>query len=265
MPRDRSQGQSGRTVAGPSATPWAADRGVSMISTPRIVDANRLQLALDACVESLGLLEGYVVCRVLEPDHLLRWRAKCLEIGRCHFSADVVIMSAEHEDHRNTELRDGFREIEVDQLIIHRLERYLVAAYQPRDLPRCDEAGNNAAKQNPHSTGLLMEDRSIPPGETLHREHVGGAPVRGRADITQFGEYVLLLASGRLLVDEVILCALLYASRNQWRDRDDRAHFVRMRVGVQQPQRSTPGVTDQRDLLRPEFTPEVTHDSVEVD
>lgn len=71
--------------------------------------------------------------RVLERHELLARGKQAVEIAGRDRCIDVMVISAQEENHRHIDGRHGMLQIEPQQLVVHRFERYVVAANEPRD------------------------------------------------------------------------------------------------------------------------------------
>src|SRR5262249_7924097 len=126
--------------------------------TPSIgskVNAYRLQLAYNHGIEQLGLLEGNVVRRFLEPNQALARRAQSCEIDGCQSCIRVPIVPTEKEHDWHVYAGDRAGQVQAEEFLIHRFKRYVIGVNEARDFPRRDKTAKDGSNHIQDLHGFL--------------------------------------------------------------------------------------------------------------
>src|SRR5262249_23942576 len=124
-------------------------------------------------------------------------------------------------------------------------------------------AVRHRAQRGPGEAGAPVEVATVAVDERLRGELLLGRPGR-LADPRQLGLRVRVAAGPRLGGREVALSALALELGDDRRNSDEGRDLFRMRLRVEQPERSAPRVADQRELLAAQARALVVDDRVEV-
>jgi hypothetical protein len=93
----------------------------------------------------------------------------------------IVAEEIERDDRRDVQTRHRAPHIQVEELAVHRLERYVVPLNDPTDLPRPDQAGHDRSQHDPQAPWLAVKDATVLLRQRHQRERVAMVFERRRA------------------------------------------------------------------------------------
>ena len=153
--------------------------------------------------------------RFLEPLYPLNRRVQVLEIRGCQHCVLVPIVSPNKE--QNWDIAGGHRatQVQTKEFRVHRLKGYVVGMNEARDFPGCDKTGKDGSDQNPSPMGIFLKNSTITFDHSFHGQHLTTVFKRRRPNLLQARQDLIILASRRLVVDEIVFRLLRLQRSNQ--------------------------------------------------
>jgi hypothetical protein len=195
---------------------------------------------------------------------LLHGRVDGLEVVRGDPCVDVTIEAAEEEEDRDAKSGHGLRQVQRLQLRVHRFERNVVRVKKPGQLPRCDEAFEDAAHHGPEKARPRVEDAAVPIADVLELERLSRRGVRRRPEPLQLREGAAVASFRGFGENELVLALPRRTGRDQWRDRDDRRDLLGMIAPIHQRERAAPRVCEQYELVAFELGAQMVDHGIEI-
>src|SRR5262245_6806457 len=202
--------------------------------------------------------------RVVEPDQLLARRTQRLEVGGGYRRVDMSIMLSEKEKHGHVDSgRDTFQ-IQVEKFGRHRAERYVNATMDGPEFPRHHESGDQPTGDHAYSAQLLPIHRAILIRQLLHRHLLVKGFMWWRSDLSQPCQGDFILPPRRFGRHELVLRVLCLEQGHQWGHANERGHLFGVALSIKQPERGSPGMTDQDNLVLTQKVSQMIDDGVQV-